>query len=84
MWRAGRAPLGDRVGDAAVLEHLHRPLAEHVGLRQVRRSRLRADEEWSTPWRASNIDAVSPAPPPPTTNTGTCSLRIAAPPFPTL
>ena len=40
-----RAALGDLVGDAAVLEDLHRPLVEDVGLRQVRRPRPRADQQ---------------------------------------
>ena len=40
-----RAGGPDRLGDADVVEDLHRALVEHVRLRQVRRLRPRADEQ---------------------------------------
>ena len=40
-----RAPLGDRVGHARVLEDLHRPLVQDMGLGQIRGPRTRADQQ---------------------------------------
>jgi hypothetical protein len=42
---AGRAALGDRIGDPAVFEDLHRTQIQDVGLRQVRRPRPGADQQ---------------------------------------
>jgi hypothetical protein len=41
----GRAPLGDRGGHARVVQHLHRPLVQDMGLGQVGGLRARADQQ---------------------------------------
>jgi hypothetical protein len=44
-----RAALRDRVGRAHVLQHLHRPLVQHVGLGQIRGLRARTDQQMLHP-----------------------------------